>query len=105
MDLPDDTLVIENRCSLDAIGPAYAPLIRAAVAAYHAIFTDQIEEVRLMGSVARGEALPGRSDIDFLAVVREAPSAADRAALDRHAALLGRAHVPLCRSSTWKRAT
>lgn len=90
--MADDVVRINNSCSLDAIGPAYAPIVRAAVAAYHAIFADRIEEVRLMGSVARGEALPGRSDIDFFALVREAPSAADQAALAHHATLLGRAY-------------
>jgi predicted nucleotidyltransferase len=92
MDMPDDALRIENTCTLAAIRPTYAPLIRAAVAAYHAIFTDQVEEVRLMGSVARGEAMPGRSDIDFLALVREVPTDAARAALNRHAMLLGRTY-------------
>lgn len=90
--MPDDTLEIENICTLDAVGPAYAPLVQAAISAYHAVFADQVEEVRLMGSVARGEALPGRSDIDFLALVREVPSDADRAALNRHAVLLGRTY-------------
>lgn len=88
--MPDDTVLIENYCSRTAINPAYHALIAAVVEAYRTVFGDQVEEVRLMGSVARGEAMPGLSDIDFLALVHEEPSATARAELGRHAAALGR---------------
>lgn len=87
-----ETLIIENPCTPMAIAPAYAPLIREAIAAYHTVFAEQVTEIRLLGSVARGEATPGNSDIDFLALVRQAPTIAERADLDRHAATLGLAN-------------
>lgn len=90
--MPDDLLWIENECSHDAIGLAYLPLLQDAIAAYQAIFAEQVEEVRLMGSVARGEAVPGHSDIDFFALVCEVLNAVARAALGRHAVSLSRAY-------------
>ena len=85
-----DMLRIKNSCTLEAIDAAYSPLIQAAIAAYHAVFPQEIEEIRLMGSVARGEAIPEVSDIDFLALVREEPSEDAQAALQYRAAALGR---------------
>jgi predicted nucleotidyltransferase len=88
----DDALIIENPCTPMAIAPVYAQLIQEAIAAYHTVFAAQVTEIRLLGSVARGEATPGDSDLDLLAIVRHAPTADKRAALDRHAATLGLAN-------------
>lgn len=88
----DETLIIENPCTPVAIAPAYAPLIQEAIAAYHTVFAERVTEIRLLGSVARGEAMTGDSDLDLLAIVRHAPTADERVALDRHAVALGLAN-------------
>jgi predicted nucleotidyltransferase len=85
----NDGVSIHNNCTPTAITPAYCPLIEEAIAAYRSVFMSRVEEVRLMGSVARGEAIAGLSDIDFLAIVREQPTVAERAVLAQHAAALG----------------
>jgi uncharacterized protein len=45
----------------------------------------RLHSAYLYGSVARGDAVPGRSDLDLVAVLTGPPSEADRAAADRAA--------------------
>lgn len=70
----------------------YLPLVGAAIAAYQAVFPGQIDAVRLLGSVARGEATIGQSDIDFMALVRDPPTPAHLQALENHAMALTRTY-------------
>ncbi len=62
----------------------YTPLVEAAIQTYRVLFDADLLDVRLLGSVARGEAIPGASDIDFLALVRRAPQPAELDHLARH---------------------
>lgn len=72
---------ILNRTSAANITPEYAPIIPVVVAEYRRILRDDLLSVRLLGSVARGEAVPQLSDIDFVALVRSSPSTSVIAAL------------------------
>lgn len=87
--MPTHSIVVENKCSREVIDPVYADLIEEAVAAYRDVFAERALDIRLMGSVARGEAVLGQSDIDFMALVQDAPSETERAAVRRHADRLG----------------
>jgi predicted nucleotidyltransferase len=71
--MEQNTLIIENQCSRERIPHVFLPLIEDAVAGYQTIFGDAILNIRLLGSVARGEANL-HSDIDFIAVLRVIPS-------------------------------
>jgi predicted nucleotidyltransferase len=84
------SLPVRNRCDPERIDPRYAPLIDDAIAAYTRIFTDRIIDIRLQGSVARGEAVVGQSDIDFMAILSEEPRGDEVNHLREFAAALGR---------------
>jgi predicted nucleotidyltransferase len=89
----DDTLLfIDNGCSLTKVDRRYLPLVEAATAAYQAVFPGQIDAVRLLGSVARGEATIGQSDIDFMGLVRDPPTSVGLQVLDDCAVALTRAY-------------
>jgi predicted nucleotidyltransferase len=68
----DPFIVVENQCSHDKIAEVFLPVIEDAVAAYRAIFGGLLLNIRLLGSVARGEAGPN-SDIDFVALTHTTP--------------------------------
>lgn len=65
------TMIINNETSTEKIESLYFPLIDEALSIYQEIFQDALIEIRLLGSVPRGEAHPGSSDIDFMALIRE----------------------------------
>ncbi len=90
--MDDARLFIDNSCFLDKVDRRYLPLVGAAIAAYQAVFPGQIDAVRLLGSVARGEATIGQSDIDFMALVCDPPTPAGLQALDDRAMVLTRAY-------------
>jgi predicted nucleotidyltransferase len=69
----DPTVLVENPCSLEKIADIFWPIINDAVAVYQAVFGASIQSIRLMGSVARGQANP-HSDIDFIALLRTRPT-------------------------------
>jgi predicted nucleotidyltransferase len=68
----NSAVVVKNECSRDKIEPRFEPLIAVAIATYKSVFGVALLNVRLMGSVARGEAGP-HSDIDFIAVLDAEP--------------------------------
>ena len=61
---------IRNTCSYSKINKKYLPLIKDIMKLYKKIAKDEIIDVRLMGSVVRGESLGKNSDIDFVAITR-----------------------------------
>jgi hypothetical protein len=67
---------------------AYAGVPEAAGTAMAAEFGPALHSGYLYGSVARGNAVPGRSDLDLLAVLHEPPGEADAAAAARIEATL-----------------
>ena len=78
-------VVITNETSKEKIPSVYFPLIEMVLFLYQEICADSLLEVRLLGSVARGEAHRGRSDIDFLALMREKPTELSLQLLDTSA--------------------
>jgi len=74
---------IAREGSLDRVASAFAPVVRAArVAITDAFESTRLHSTYLYGSVPRGTAVPGVSDLDLLLALRSAPTAADRAAAD-----------------------
>jgi len=57
-----------NDCTLEKVASDYAPIIDDAVGAYRRNLDKLLLSIRLMGSVPRGEAKIGVSDIDFVAL-------------------------------------
>jgi predicted nucleotidyltransferase len=78
-------ITVRNDCSVERIAPLYRPLVDDAIAAYREIVRDGLAEVRLLGSVARGTAVAGQSDIDFMAVLTDGPPDRVRTALQSRA--------------------
>jgi len=75
-------VTIRNRCSIANLAPVYLPLIRTVLATYQSICASRLASVRLLGSVARNEAIEGQSDIDFMGLLTGPPSKISREALE-----------------------
>jgi len=90
-------VTIRNTCSTANLAPVYLPLIRTAVATYQSIFGSQLASVRLLGSVARNEAIVGQSDIDFMGLLTDPPSKVLRGMLEEAAHRLGVGHPVVAR--------
>ncbi|MFJ6618854.1 nucleotidyltransferase domain-containing protein [Kitasatospora sp. NPDC091335] len=74
---------IAREGSLDRVPPAFAPVVAAARARIAAAFApDRLHSAYLYGSVPRGTATPGVSDLDLLLALHHEPTAADRATAD-----------------------
>jgi predicted nucleotidyltransferase len=65
-------VLVRNRCDPALIDGRFVPLIDEAIAAYLET-PSSLTDIRLQGSVARGEAIVGQSDIDFMALVAGDP--------------------------------
>ncbi|MFF8287876.1 nucleotidyltransferase [Streptomyces sp. NPDC016309] len=86
----DGTLAREG--SLDRVPEVFAPVVDAARAGIAAVFgPERLHGAYLYGSVPRGTAVAGVSDLDLLIALRAEPTEADRAAVaDLEAELDGR---------------
>ncbi|MDX3456151.1 nucleotidyltransferase domain-containing protein [Streptomyces sp. ME02-8801-2C] len=65
--------------SLARVPPAFRPVVDAARGRIVALFGERLHSAYLYGSVPRGTARVGRSDLDLLLALREEPTEADRA--------------------------
>ena len=80
----DETIAREG--ALDRIPAAFVPVVDAARAGVTDTFGDprwpgaRLHSAYLYGSIPRGTAVPGVSDLDLLIVFRDEPADADRAA-------------------------
>ncbi|MFJ3225996.1 nucleotidyltransferase domain-containing protein [Streptomyces sp. NPDC086783] len=81
---------IAREGSLAKVPPAFRPVVAAARTRVADVFGTRLDSAYLYGSVPRGTASPGRSDLDLLLVLRDEPTEADwadarllDAALDR----------------------
>lgn len=75
---PDGTIAREG--SLSRVAPTFRPVVEAAGARIAATFgADRMHSAYLYGSVPRGTATPGVSDLDVLLVLREEPADSDHA--------------------------
>lgn len=64
---------MRNRCARERIAAPYRALLTAALTAYREAIPSGLLDVRLQGSVARGEATPGRSDLDLMGLLAADP--------------------------------
>ena len=62
-------VTIENVCSADKVDRAFQPLVDASVRTYRRVLGDMLLNIRLLGSVARGTAIPHQSDIDLMTII------------------------------------
>jgi uncharacterized protein len=75
---------IEREGGLERVPEAFAPVVAAAKTAILAAFgCGRLHSAYLYGSVPRGTAVPGRSDLDVLLALTAEPADADRAAASR----------------------
>jgi hypothetical protein len=77
----DKSGIIINDCSLASIIAPWDLLVDRIVAAYKEVFHERLHSIYLRGSVARGTAVAGQSDIDAFAIVTDCVSFADHQAL------------------------
>ena len=71
-------ITIGNDCSLDKVGQDYAAIVEDAIGAYQRNLDRLLLSVRLIGSVPRGDAISGASDINFVALASMNPGADQR---------------------------
>jgi uncharacterized protein len=74
---------IRREADLANVQPEYKGVPTAAADLLADEFGSQLHSAYLYGSVARGNAVPGRSDIDLLAVLLAAPADEDRGRAER----------------------
>lgn len=84
---PDGSIAREG--ALDRVTPAFAPVVASARSQIAGRFGDgRLHSAYLYGSIPRGTAEPGVSDLDLLLVLHEEPTARDRADADAMEAVL-----------------
>jgi predicted nucleotidyltransferase len=76
----DEHGFIAREGSLARVPPAFRPAVGAARAQLLDVFGERMHSAYLYGSIPRGTARVGRSDLDLLIALREEPTEADRAA-------------------------
>jgi predicted nucleotidyltransferase len=67
-------VVVHNTCSPERIDPLFVPLVEAVRDGMVRCCGDWLREVRLQGSIARGDARPGKADLDMIAILDGPPS-------------------------------
>ncbi|MER5866689.1 nucleotidyltransferase domain-containing protein [Kitasatospora sp. NPDC002040] len=84
---------IAREGSLDRVPALFGPLVEAARQGIADTFgPDRLHSAYLYGSIPRGTARPGRSDLDLLLALHRPPTPADRADADALEAALDAAH-------------
>jgi uncharacterized protein len=86
----DDEGFIRNDSSPNSVAPEWSGLIAAAVAACRAGLVQDMDGCYLTGSVSRGLAVPGVSDLDVIAVTAEGSADADEAWVEEAEVVLQR---------------
>jgi uncharacterized protein len=76
----NDDGTIAREGALDRVPAAFVPVVDAARARITETFCLRLHSAYLYGSIPRGTAVPGRSDLDLLIVLHDEPTDADRAA-------------------------
>jgi hypothetical protein len=83
MDRLDPEGYIRPEADLANVQPEYQGVPEAAAGLVAEAFGPRLHSAYLYGSVARGNAIPGRSDVDLIAVLLAAPTDEDRIRADR----------------------
>jgi uncharacterized protein len=86
----DNRGFIRSEVSLAQVRPPYPAVIEGLRDACRRAFADQLHSLYLTGSVVKGTARPGQSDLDALVVLRVAPEPAHEAAARQVAQELAR---------------
>jgi hypothetical protein len=76
--LIDTEITVSNECSIDKVSADCKPIVQAALECYRRDLDKLLVSVRLLGSAARGEGVPGVSDIGFVGLVSMSPDAYQR---------------------------
>jgi hypothetical protein len=76
----NDDGTIAREGALDQVAAAFVPVVDAARAGITETFGARLHSAYLYGSIPRGTAIPGVSDLDLLIVLHDEPSDPDRAA-------------------------
>ncbi|MDX3830881.1 nucleotidyltransferase domain-containing protein [Streptomyces europaeiscabiei] len=71
---------IEREGALGRVPEVFRPVVAAARGRVLDVFGGRLHSAYLYGSIPRGTARPGRSDLDLLLALREEPTEADRTA-------------------------
>ncbi|GAB2736846.1 hypothetical protein GCM10010442_67210 [Kitasatospora kifunensis] len=80
--LDQDGLIVREG-ALSKVPTEFAPVVEAARAGIAAAFgPERLDSAYLYGSIPRGTAVPGRSDLDLLLALHHRPTAADRSDAD-----------------------
>ena len=75
---------IEREGAIARVPQAFAPVVDAAKAAIRDTFGhDRLHSAYLYGSIPRGTAVPGVSDLDLLLALHDEPTSADRSGAGR----------------------
>jgi hypothetical protein len=75
----DEDGYFKREGDLARVSPAFAPVVAAAKAAISEAFSaERLHSAYLYGSIPRGTAVPGASDLDALLALRHEPTSADR---------------------------
>lgn len=82
-------VLIRNQCALERIDPRFVPLVEAARAGMVACCEGRLQELRLQGSIARGDAHVGLADLDMLALMHGSSLEEENCCLRELAARLG----------------
>lgn len=95
--LPDDRGLdrhgyVRREGDLSLVQPAFGPLVERYAAAARAAFGGDLDSCYLYGSVPRGTARAGVSDLDGQLLLRREPTAADRATVRHLEEQLGAAY-------------
>ena len=76
----NDDGTIAREGALDRVPAAFLPVVAAARAQITETFGTRLHSAYLYGSIPRGTAVPGVSDLDLLVVLNDTPADADHAA-------------------------
>ena len=93
----NDDGTIAREGALDRVPAAFLPVVAAARAQITDTFGTRLHSAYLYGSIPRGTAVPGVSDLDLLAVLNDTPADADHAAAKAIEAVLDDAFAMVIR--------
>lgn len=81
----------------DHLNQADRELLDTIIQQAHQHFGDKLLSVYVLGSVGRGQAQPGHSDLDLELVLADTPSAPDKTWRDQYSQALQQAHPRFCK--------
>lgn len=87
---------VRREGDLGLVQPEFAELVREYAAAARAAFGAGLDSVYLYGSIPRGTARPGISDLDGQLLLTREPTETDRATVRRLEGELGAGHPQVC---------